>query len=109
MSLRERLSRSAVALERAFDLRAGDGARLLEYTHAFVLGLWQLSGCGRIVAEHFDRAHPAMLSPVMTDSREIQRALETLWSGVLASSRSAAATPRTSLRVIKNRRKRGKK
>lgn len=83
LSIMERVNRSGKALEEALGLPAGDGARLIEYTHAFVLGLWQLSGCGRIVADNLRDAPPEMQLMVKEDPAEIQRALETLWSGML--------------------------
>ncbi len=84
LSIMERVNRSGAGLERALGLSAGDGPRLLEYTHAFVLGLWQLSGCGRIVADNLGDAPPEMLLMVKDDPTEIQRALETLWNGMLS-------------------------
>lgn len=87
--IHERVARSGVQLERLFGLPPGDGARLLEYSHAFVVGLWQLSGCGRVVADHV-QALDQNVAHVM-EHAEIQRALETLWKGVLTPARSRAA------------------
>lgn len=84
LAIHDRLARSGTGLERAFCLPAGDGARLLRYTHAFVLGLWQLSGCGRVVAENVDQLDPEVMHLVKDGPAEIQRALETLWQGMLA-------------------------
>ena len=81
-SIGERVARTGTALEQAFQLPAGDGARLLGYSHAFVLGLWQMSGCGRLVAEQ-DNLHPH-LTFLCGSPEEFQRALETLASGMLA-------------------------
>lgn len=100
LSVMKRVNRSGHALEDALALRAGDGARLIEYTHAFVLGLWQLSGCGRIVAENLRDAPPEMLLMVKEDPAEIQRALETLWNGILSATPPARRVPQ------KNRRRR---
>lgn len=83
-SIHERLERSGVALERALGLPSGDGARLLEYSHAFVVGLWQLSGCGRIAIDNIGVTHRELSHVVKDDPAEIQRALETLWRGILS-------------------------
>jgi AcrR family transcriptional regulator len=108
LSIAERVDRSGGALERALRLPAGNGARLLEYTHAFVLGLWQLSGCGRIVAENPKHTPAGTLPLRREDPAKIQRALETLWNGMLNGQLqpSATASPR---RSVKNRGKRGRK
>jgi AcrR family transcriptional regulator len=90
LSIMERVNRSGKALEAALGLPAGGGARLIEYTHAFVLGLWQLSGCGRIVADNLRNAPPEMLFMAKEDPAEIQRALETLWSGMLTAQPARA-------------------
>jgi AcrR family transcriptional regulator len=92
-SIHERVARSGVALEKIFGLPAGDGARLLEYSHAFVVGLWQLSGCGRVVADNLPALDPSASHVVKDDPAEIQRALETLWTGMLAPARSRPTSP----------------
>jgi AcrR family transcriptional regulator len=103
-SIHERLERSGVALEHVLGLPPGDGARLLEYSHAFVVGLWQLSGCGRIVIDNVGATCTEPLDAVKDDPAEIQRALETLWRGMLppASIRSMPAAIR---RKTKKRKK----
>jgi AcrR family transcriptional regulator len=104
MSIHERLERSGAALERALGLPAGDGARLLEYSHAFVVGLWQLSGCGRIVIDSIGASCPELLHVVKDDPAEIQRALETLWQGMLPSA-PTRTVPAATRRQTKKRKK----
>jgi AcrR family transcriptional regulator len=104
MSIHERLERSGAALERALGLPAGDGARLLEYSHAFVVGLWQLSGCGRIVIDNIDASRPDLLHVVKDDPAEIQRALETLWQGMLSPA-STRVVPASTRRTAKKRKR----
>ena len=101
MSIYERVARSGAALEQVFKLPAGDGARLLQYTHAFVVGLWQLSGCGRIVADSVGEFHPDMLHVVRDDPAEIQRAIETLWKGMLAPEGAATLPARGATKTKK--------
>ena len=102
LSIHERVARSGTALERIFGLPPGDGARLLEYSHAFVVGLWQLSGCGRILADNVEQTHPDLMHMVKDDPAEIQRALEVLWQGMLTPpSAPSSSSPR---RPKKNRR-----
>ncbi|MFL6649337.1 MAG: TetR/AcrR family transcriptional regulator [Sulfurifustaceae bacterium] len=102
-SIHERVARSGVGLERVFGLPAGDGWRLLKYSHAFVVGLWQLSGCGRVVAEHVQAREPNVAH--VMEHAEIQRALETLWKGVLTPVRSRAAVSPGRQKVKKTRKK----
>lgn len=105
LSIIERVNRSGKSIEHAFGLPAGDGARLLEYSHAFVVGLWQLSGCGRIVAENLKDMPPETMLLVKGDPTEFQSALETLWDGML-SPRPSAVAPRPALRRAAKKEKR---
>lgn len=91
----DRLARSGGALEKVFGLPPGDGARLLEYSHAFVVGLWQLSGCGRVVAENVGQTHPELVHALKDEPAEIQRALEALWQGMLTPTRARKPAART--------------
>lgn len=87
MSIYERVAQTGEALERVFRLPAGDGRRLLEYTHAFVIGLWQASGCGRIVADNVRDCCPDVLHMMADGPADYQRALEALWTGLLPGTR----------------------
>lgn len=105
LSIGERVQHTGATLERAFGLPPGDGARLLEYSHAFVLGLWQVSGCGRLVSEQLPEAHPLLLHHTTGEPAEIQRALETLWAGMLGAGATAGRPRRTRRAGTKARRR----
>lgn len=108
MSIGERVARSGAGLEQVFGLGAGDGARLLGYSHAFVLGLWQMSGCGRIVTENQEQMHPHLTS-LSGAPEELQRALETLWSGMLTPSKPLKRTTKSKKRTVRNKAQRRRK
>jgi AcrR family transcriptional regulator len=82
----ERLGRTGASFERLLNLAPGEGPRFLQYTHSLVLGLWQLSGCGRLLPESAKAADPHVKVFVKEDRAEYSRALTALWTGMLGAN-----------------------
>jgi AcrR family transcriptional regulator len=83
-ALGERLLAAGAGLERALGLPAGEGTRLLNYSYALIIGLWQLKGCAALAqcgAQLDARIQSAFVSDFPS---EALHALNDLWAGALA-------------------------
>jgi AcrR family transcriptional regulator len=78
----ETLAQAGTALERHFPtLAAGDGARLLQYSLATFVGLYQLIHPNQRFGDALGRgAHAALLRDY---EQEVERALRALWTGTI--------------------------
>jgi AcrR family transcriptional regulator len=101
----ERLGRTGAQFERALGLPAGQGPIFLQYTHALVLGLWQLSGCGRLVPEDIKAADPHMAVFVKQHPTEYSRALNALWTGMLGDKLKPGGKPKAAPRKTQSKKR----
>jgi AcrR family transcriptional regulator len=83
----ERVMQAGAGIERHFPmLRPGEGARLLQYSFAMIVGLWQMSTASATCVHAHDSTAPAF---AWRYEDELARALQALWRGAI----SAASKP----------------
>jgi len=90
----ERLMRAGTALERHFPmLGAGAGVRLLQYSFALIVGLWQMSTASASCV-HSHGIAPSAFNWRYED--ELAVALRTLWSGAIGQASPSVAAKKRS-------------
>lgn len=86
-SLGAKLMQVGGQIERALDLPSGSGPRMLQYSFALIVGLWQITSCGRIAQPY---AGCDLASGFVADfPSESRRALDTLWRGAMEPATEA--------------------